>query len=536
MYKLLIVDDEPLVREGLRVSINWEDYGFTVIGEASNGEEALSMVKDLHPDVVITDMRMGVMDGVNMIHSLSKDYPKVQVIILTAYNEFAYAKAGVDYNVFAFISKPALNEEIITVFCRLRNKLDESSIINKQLLSYKNYRTDELLLQLLLTPNPSKSSIYDFCRCFSEASVNRDFFVALLEIEKEKQTDCTSKSQQHLSLVLGEELNYCLSVNENYICKANLSLTSTALLIFTENHDFQQQVLFLQKLSENFYNATSIAVSIGVSATFRSLGAIHRAYIQAQKALAAKTKMGAGKIIDYMEISGLSNHTPTLSMKEIDEMIKILIKREEKQVEFMINRYFDSLESRIVDIQVVKSNMIELTTKIIQRVFPNSYVLVLVFGKSIRPASDIQELTSIAEIRRYTLDFLDKTLINAKCMQMIQVSLIQHSPLVSDAITYIASNFAKDFKISDIAVELHISESRLMHLFKHETGKSLNNFITEFRIRLAEGIIRSGHYKLYEVSNLVGYKNPVTFRKAFCKITGTTPSNYKQQGVSDELS
>ncbi|MBO5070565.1 MAG: response regulator [Roseburia sp.] len=535
MYKLLIVDDEPLVREGLRMSISWEDYGFTVVGEASNGEEALSMIAALLPDVVITDMRMGIMDGLNLIHSIKKDYPKTQIIILTAYNEFTYAKAAIDNDVFAYISKPALNEEIISVFCRLRKKMDEASHIKNQLISYQNYRTDELLLQLLLNPKPSKTNIYDFTKCLNGSSVKKDFFIALLEIDVDKQTAYTPHTQ-HLSIVLSERLNYCLSINENCICKANLSLTDTALLVFTKSYDFQQQVLFLQDISEHFYNTTNTALTIGVSATFRSLTAIHHAYTQAQKAVAAKSRVGAGKIIDYMEISGLSTETPTLSTMEINEMIQNLARGEERLLKLAINKYFDSLGNRIVDIQIIKSTIIELATTTLQQVFSNSYTLQLVFGKNIRPASDIQELSTTEEIRTYTLTFFERILLNVQCMKSLQISMKQYSPIVSDAISYITANYAKDIKIADVASQLHISESRLMHSFKHETGKTFNNFLTEYRIRLAETIMKSGHYKLYEISTLVGYKNPITFRKAFCKIVGSIPSKYKQQGASDELS
>ncbi len=534
MYKLLIVDDEPLVREGLRESISWEDYGFTMVGEASNGAEALARMADAQPDVIITDMRMGVMDGLNLIHSVKKDYPRVQIVILTAYNEFTYAKAAIDNDVFSYISKPALNEEIISVFCRLREKLDEELRIKDQLSSYQNYRTDELLLQLLLNPKPSKESICNFTRCLG-APEKEDYFIALLEIEADKQTAYTPHAQ-HLSLVLGERLDYHLSISKNCICRANLSLTDTALLVFTESHDFQQQILFLKDISEYFSRTADTALTIGVSATFRNLSSIHQAYTQAQKAVAAKSRAGSGKIIDYMEISGLSTETPALSIADINEIIGSLVGGEERQVKLAVNKYFDSLENRIVDLQIVRSSITELTTAALQRVFSNSYTLQLVFGRNIRPASDIQELSTTAEIRTYTLAFFERILLNVQCMKSLQISLKQYSPIVNDAIAYITANYAKDIKIANVAAQLHISESRLMHLFKHETGKTFNNFLAEYRVRLAETIMKSGHYKIYEISDLVGYKNPITFRKAFYKIVGSIPSKYKQQGAPDELS
>ena len=135
MFQLFIVDDEPLLREGLRVSIPWEEFGFSVAGEEDNGAEALRRIEELHPDVLITDIRMGGMDGLDLIRHVKKKNPGIQIIILTAYNEFSYAKVAIDNDVFAYISKPAMNEEIISVFCRLRTRLEQERKLQGRLHS-----------------------------------------------------------------------------------------------------------------------------------------------------------------------------------------------------------------------------------------------------------------------------------------------------------------------------------------------------------------------------------------------------------------
>ena len=527
MYKLLIVDDEPLVREGLRESISWEDYGFTMVGEASNGAEALARMADAQPDVIITDMRMGVMDGLNLIHSVKKDYPRVQIVILTAYNEFTYAKAAIDNDVFSYISKPALNEEIISVFCRLREKLDEELRIKDQLSSYQNYRTDELLLQLLLNPKPSKESICNFTRCLG-APEKEDYFIALLEIEADKQTAYTPHAQ-HLSLVLGERLDYHLSISKNCICRANLSLTDTALLVFTESHDFQQQILFLKDISEYFSRTADTALTIGVSATFRNLSSIHQAYTQAQKAVAAKSRAGSGKIIDYMEISGLSTETPALSIADITEIIGSLVGGEERQVKLAVNKYFDSLENRIVDLQIVRSSITELTTAALQRVFSNSYTLQLVFGRNIRPASDIQELSTTAEIRTYTLAFFERILLNVQCMKSLQISLKQYSPIVNDAIAYITANYAKDITRDRIMREGMTSNAVGTRIFRELPGKTPVEFLIHTRIQRAAELLKDPDKSVSDVAYECGFRDSNYFSMQIRRITGLPPREFARR-------
>ena len=124
MYKLLIVEDETFIRKGLKAGIPWKDYGFRVIGEAANGREALDLVRDAPPDVVMTDIRMPVMNGLDLMQKLRESNPKVRIVILSGYDEFAYAQKGISFGASAYVLKPTKDEEIREVFCKLKNDLD----------------------------------------------------------------------------------------------------------------------------------------------------------------------------------------------------------------------------------------------------------------------------------------------------------------------------------------------------------------------------------------------------------------------------
>ena len=526
MFQLFIVDDEPLVREGLRVSISWEEFGFAVAGEADNGAEALRKIEELHPDVLITDIRMGGMDGLELIRHVKKKNPGIQIIILTAYNEFSYAKAAIDNDVFAYISKPAMNEEIISVFCRLRTRLEQERKLQGRLHSWQNYRMDELLCQLLHDPKPSDGDIAAFRGYLEKSAVKNDYYIALIEID-EGDGAFGADERKRYSKILNERLNYYLSVDENCTYKANLSVTETALLIFTRSRDYRQQVMLLQEISSGFRERAGTTLTMGVSATFRSLTAIHRAYLQAKEALEKKAQVGYGKIIDYMTIRTLCAETPVLSEQDIGGILEGLSAGEMQGAAEAVGGYFHSLESRNADMSVVKNSMTALATAAVREMFESAYTMQLVFGKPIRPASDIQTLGTVEALKAYMQDFLDRIVLYAGCMQPFLGDREGYSMTVNKAVAYIKAHYAREIRISHVAGELHISESRLMHSFKQETGKTFNNWLTEYRICIAKTMIKSGHYKLYEVSEAVGYKNPITFRKAFYKMTGSAPSQYQ---------
>ncbi len=526
MFQLFIVDDEPLVREGLRVSIPWEEFGFSVAGEADNGAEALRRIEELHPDVLITDIRMGGMDGLDLIRHVKKKNPGIQIIILTAYNEFSYAKVAIDNDVFAYISKPAMNEEIISVFCRLRTRLEQERKLQGRLHSWQNYRMDELLCQLLHDPQPSDGDIAVFRSYLEKSAAKHDYYIALIEID-EGERHYEPDERKRFSKILNERLNYYLSIDENCTYKANLSVAETALLIFTRSRDYRQQVMLLKEISTGFQEMAGTTLTIGVSATFRSLAAIHRAYLQAREALEKKAQMGYGRIIDYMAIRDLAAETPVLSQAEICEILEGLSAGEEREAAELVCSYFHSLESRNVDMALVKNSITGLATAVVRELFESAYTMQLVFGKPIRPASDIQSLGTVEALKAYILEFLDRVALHAGCMQPFMGDRERYSMTVNKAVTYIKANYAREIRISHVAGELHISESRLMHSFKQETGTTFNNWLTEYRICVARTMIKTGQYKLYEVSEAVGYKNPITFRKAFFKMTGSAPSQYQ---------
>lgn len=353
MFKLLIVDDEPLVREGLKYSIDWNTIGFTVVGEASNGMEALHQIKERLPDVVLTDMSMSIMDGISLIENITAVYPHIQIVILTAYNNFTYAKAALDHNVFAYISKPALNEEIISVFSRLREKMLQDKTVKNTLSSYRNHQMDDLLTDLLYSKEPTHTEIANFIQHLAGVTERSDYFIALIEISPNTFGEFYSSAKEWNDQ-LNDRLDHYLSISKEQCVKAKLSLQETVLLVFTKSHDFKQQTSMFRLLSTDFSQICSAKLTIGISATFRSLTAIHRAYIQAVEALEQKVQFGIGSIIDYMSIGQLSMHTPILSEEQIMLLARSTADANETEVKDLLNRFFVSLKNHIINLSTLK--------------------------------------------------------------------------------------------------------------------------------------------------------------------------------------
>jgi len=149
MYKLLVVDDEFHIRDGISHVIPWEDYGISVVGEASDGLEALGLIEMLKPDIVITDIEMEPMNGLELAEMIKRDYPNIKTVILTGYDEFEYARKAVALKVCSYVLKPVLPDELVKVIIDIISDLDEQTRMYQQLVENEEHWRDKILSQLL---------------------------------------------------------------------------------------------------------------------------------------------------------------------------------------------------------------------------------------------------------------------------------------------------------------------------------------------------------------------------------------------------
>ncbi|WP_198510249.1 response regulator, partial [Bacillus solitudinis] len=130
MYNIIIVDDEPVIRSGLKASVEWDKEGLSLLGDFSNGEEAFSIMKENHVDILITDIKMPIMDGLTLMKKALNLYPKLIVILISSYNEFAYVKEGIKYGAIDYVLKPTLEqEEFLQLIQKCVKRLDEEQSI-----------------------------------------------------------------------------------------------------------------------------------------------------------------------------------------------------------------------------------------------------------------------------------------------------------------------------------------------------------------------------------------------------------------------
>ena len=387
MIKVLIVDDEMLVRYGLFTTIDWESYGFEIVGDAKNGKVALELVNELQPDIIISDIRMPIMDGLEFICELKNRGIEKEVVILSGYDDFNYAKKALEYGASAYLLKPIENDELINVLLKLKNKLE------------------------------NRNRLMQTIEGFNEG----------LEILKQK----------FLIDLINGEYNKFDSIKEK-------------LDLYRITPQFEKLCFSLIK-TDNGVNV---------------LDNILNANVQNEKKYA----------IPFINING---EVCVIWFFDDDDIID------------QINSYLGKVE----------------------------FISAFVTGSAYNSWMDIK--TAYDEARNMINDNIEKNGVLLK-----DVETPNYRKEIKEALEYIKNNYNKNISVEQVANELFLSSYYFMHIFKKNVGKTFNEYLVQYRIEIAKQLLRDTKYKVFQVSELVGYKNTKYFSQLFKRETGLLPKEY----------
>ncbi|MGI8384347.1 response regulator transcription factor [Robertmurraya sp. P23] len=510
MRKVFLVDDEMAIREGIGKNINWNSEGFIYCGDASDGEIALPLIEKHQPDIVITDIKMPFMDGLELSRILREKMPSIKIIILSGHDEFEYAREAMRIQVTEYCLKPFSSQDLLTILKKVSAKIDEEE--------KKNKRVSELEIQVM-----------------QNQSASRDIF--LNEICGGLYTSAEAiKEATKLNINLIASFYYIIIIESKY---------NSNSINWIENE--YACLRFSRKLSE------SIFIMMGESKhKLEQESDVIRRRLQEQEELTSENALifGIGKV--ESRIQGIS-----ISFSEADE---------EKSYSSIIHKY-SSKETKM-DIESKKElqhfNRRDLIDFLKSGIsgdisgFARSYSSYLNIGNVRSPFTTYYFLMDftitishyLKEIEMDNLDVMQK--INQLSMKSSWIrkydevltyieeilNLVistrditkKYSSPVQLAVDYINEYFSdSQLSLQTVADAVNISASYLSHMFSQETGKTLIEYLTYTRIDYAKNLLNTTNNKTYEIAQQVGYSDSHYFCKTFKKVTGLTTKQFKSQ-------
>ncbi|RTE02874.1 response regulator [Paenibacillus whitsoniae] len=520
---LCVIDDIKSVVRGIEGLIDEDIHGVRVVGSAGNGEEGVELVTELRPDIVLTDIRMPRMDGLEMTRAIMSALPTCKVILLSGYTDFEYAQQAIRLGAFDFLAKPFLKEAVEDVVRKARDQVlaDRSEHARQAEMERQIKESMPLLrqeyLQLLLRYTASESMLqerWDYLRM--ELEPQR---LTLLCVEM----DGMDKEMDGISM---HEVELARFAVKN-ILEETLSMHTKAVVFREHLYGFiclmntpKDAAALAEACREHVRNYSRYTVSIGVSSEALTIRELPIAYQQASEARSFNFYTGGNSVVRYEEIVPRPDQPKRHSAEQEKELFNLLRMGYEEKALPMLQTILDCYAGAAPGYFVQVCGELGL---LMYRLFAEKLTAVSAMdGLSAR----LKTLQLEQPLKQQELIEALTRLLEEGCRLLQAQKEEEANSVIAQAIQFMKENLDKNVTVNDLAKHVYLSASYFANLFKKVTGTTLIHYMTGLRIDKAKEMLL-GDKQVQEVATALGYEDRSYFTDVFKKHTGMTPSEFK---------
>lgn len=501
--KILIVDDEQIMRNGLRYTIDWETYGFQIIDAVSNGKKALEVCKKEMPDIVLTDIRMPVLDGLELTKILQKEYPSIEIVILSAYDDFKYAQEAMSAGAREYVLKAELDcDSLLAVLLRVKERILKKQSADKRIEVIDNnieQLKENLLIKLLTTicyDNEIQRKMWDL-----RIDIDMNSLV-LIHMFPERNEDIfqirqTMKEKFH-------EILWLTSSKKHWIILGSMEKAGCSF----EEYQAWLEEIFRKIKGSMFYS--EIFCGYGEVKTqndrMQQIIKVCRFYEKTQKVYCSQQE---GIIWEKFYGS-----------KFLKEFIKYLEENRIEKVKMITNDIFQQLLSHVY--------------------YPDDICRFLTVIQTMVEEKDKEVQNKKVEENQQEVCYKDYTLREiiqevGEKLELYYTSIEKHlyagDDIIRRAIIFMQDNLREEVTLQKVAKEIFCSPTYLSYLFKKKTGKNFSEYIVHMRIKRAQSLLRTTDCSISQIAEMVGIGNASYFSKVFTKIIGISPNKYRREPI-----
>ncbi|PMC40163.1 DNA-binding response regulator [Bacillus sp. UMB0899] len=501
LYRTLIVDDENLIRQGIKHYINWEKEGFQVIGEASNGQEALELIERTNPHIILTDIVMPIMDGEELTRIVKAKYPHIQIIILSSFAEFDYVRSTFQHGVVDYILKPKLDAEgLLKVLKTAVSKIpvSQKSIKNKDFSISVTYLMDRLLSGYQDTSDPN---------LISEVFPHSTFYLLAVDLPTKGDEYFKDKLIFVFNDQLEDAVHYSFHGEPHVI----------VFLINLKDKEFIK-VLDLSKQIANNENEACFAISKGFT-DFYEVGNVYkneiksmlnyRFYFPEENVLYQETMPTEAVKIPSFNLDWFTNEFKHERFEIVFDYLQKYITEFSTFFTTDVFEYKSFHENIIFTITVLLNNM--------------GYDVNELENEKFKYFTSIDEAGSAGEVVELMHQFLSEV------KKAIHENNHHSSKLnMKMLLGYIQKHYAEPLTLTDVANHFHFNPTYLSSYFSYNNREGFNEYLNKVRIEEATKLLIHDTLPIAEISGRVGYSDHSYFCKVFKKVKGVSPSQYRR--------
>ena len=537
--KVFLVEDEMVIRRGIKNSIDWEKEGYIFCGEASDGELAYPMIIKEKPDILITDIRMPFMDGLELCKLVKKELPNIKIVILSGYDEFDYAKEAIRLGVTEYLLKPIssgkLLEALNGVSESIRREKEDKDLVRKYMEEMRENTEHEKqkFFEQMIAGNLSMADALEIGKKYemnlSAGMYNLLLFRFTLGEENRKSGELLGEAEYAIEK-LTERLEYVFEFQRG--------VEGWAFLLMADNEEqMSERVKELSKdLEEIMKNYSTIAYFGGIGQPVARLRELEESFREAERALAARFTMELNRIISVEDIR-MAQNVDTLDDIEITSFGEI--EKTRTMLEKFLNNGAEDEIDEFVDVYINELPEENLKSVLMrQYIIMDAYIVMMSFCEKIEGIegemqaqseelkNSMKTIQTLEEIKNY-IRMLLKKIIGVRDT----ISGRRYSDIIEIAKDQIRKTYMSDeISLNTIAAEVGMSPSYFSSIFSKEMGKTFVEYLTEIRMDRAKELLMCSSMKTSEIGYEVGYKDPHYFSYIFKKTQNCTPKEFRARG------
>lgn len=538
MIKVLIIDDEILIRTGIKTSIDWESMDMVVVGEASNGREGLEKALSLEPNIVVADVRMPVMDGLEFSRRLKEKMPHVRIIIISGFDDFKYAREALSLGVNEYLLKPIGADKLIKIIVKQRDEiLRELDTLRKDARLKNIFKENLPFLQARFVNSLVKGEITDptdIAEKSKELNVNlsgEEYQVAIIDIDDfflitENLSD-REKEQFKLSIKnIAEEI--LSPYTDSVVCFSEFDYLQSVINVGNANRQELQELY--GEIQDCVKKHQRLTVTIGISNICKSVREIPQAYNEALFALRSKAFKGKGKIISINDVDRAHTLSPIIypsaDEKEIISCLKTMEAEKLDRVLEKIYLNFTNTKTSFEEVTNICLRLIAVSASHLEEIGVDygKYS-----GKQFDPYGEIDKYETLEDIKGWL-----KNVFNSFIDAMQKSKKENYKGIVKVAMHYVNDHYNEDIGVEQMAAITYVTPNYFSRVFKKETGKSFTEWLNMVRLDKARVLLMDLKLRVYEVAEKVGYNDYKVFTHNFKKYFGCTPKEFRENSLKNQ--
>ena len=526
MYTVIVADDEQEIRRSLIRKVDWGKVGFKVIGEAENGAEALELTEKLEPDLLLTDIRMPFISGIELARQVREIRPATQIAFLSGFDDFSYAQQAIQYNIISYLLKPISSQELEKELLKMKEKIDQKfQVFSQPGRKQEHIGKTEFLVPLLLdgfggelSGEAHQKLMEDACSCGlleGEEPEALCYAVMVTRILDQKEQNCTSRSSvEAIDSILKKYTKYSSIYLQGRV---------VSLLLATPRAFDKYLHILVDDINQSVKRIMGMESVIGVSRVVDKLENCHECYLEAMSA-AANYGGEEGNIHFMSDDERTENFDKGIVNQTVEDIENLLRKGTTEEITEYLMNFFDQVVQHRISQSEADFILMLVVSTVYQVVYSIAGEEVVQQIQQKFPMYSMKMFGNIGDSKKFYVD------ICTTARMMIADQRKKSSVMLcSRAIRIINEKFADpDLSLVSVSTEISVSPNYLSALLKKDTGETFKELLTKKRIETAKELLMDTSMKVREISEKCGYNDQHYFSYCFKKYTGMSPNNCRR--------